>query len=330
VDLISDLGNGHVSMEVKPGVPKPSIREIFEPAKLSLERAPVLRDVFDRFTGVCADQIKLLCAPPCTFMLNSIASGALWDLIEDYEDGICGIYYSPEWDTRILIGFDRRFAFSFTEAVFGGDGTEAPLESDRPFSTIETRSLKELVGIAASALAPLLSMIDKVTLQFERIETKLDFSTIGIPDGPAIMPQIIAQVYDGGGRIFIIVPQSALLPLRRNLERDRTPKPVQQDPVWGQQLMNEISMADVQIDAVLPGPTLTLAQLSAFRVGDVMRLPGSIDSLLLLESAGEPVFCARLGQSAGQFTVQIAHPSDQRRELFQDLALGRNIEGARE
>lgn len=317
-------------MEVKPGVRQPSIRECLEAAKPSIEHAPVLRDVFDRFAGVCVEQIKLLCAPPCTFMLNSITGGDLWGLIEDYEDGICGIFYSPEWDARILIGFDRRFAFSFTDAAFGGDGTEAPLECDRPFSIIETRCLKELVALAANALAPLLSMVDKVTLLFERMETKLDRSTIGIPDGPAIMPQIIAQVHDGGGRIFILVPQAALLPMRRNLERERSSAPVQQDPIWGRQLMAEIGRADVQIDAVLPGPTLTLSQLTAFRVGDVMRLPGSIDSLLLLESAGEPVFCGRLGQSAGQFTVQIVHPSDQRQELIQDLALGRNMEGTGE
>ena len=125
---------------------------MFEPAKLALDRAPVLRGVFDRLAGSCGDALRQICVPPCTFMLNSVTTGNTWDLVEGYEDGICGIYYSVDWDARIIIGLDRRFVFSLAEAMYGGDGTEASYESDRQFSSIECRAMKEMLDLIAKDL----------------------------------------------------------------------------------------------------------------------------------------------------------------------------------
>lgn len=300
----------------------PSMRELFEPAKLELDRAPVLRGVFDRFAAGCGEILRPICMPQCTFMLNAISAGATWDFIEEYENGICAIYDSPEWEARIVIGFDRRFVFSFTDAIFGGDGTEAPYEGDRSFSAVEIGISKEILELATRHLTQLFNDIDRMSLSFERIETKPEFSSIGLPDAPAVIAKVVAQVYDGGGQIFIIIPQSALIPLRRKLERERMPEPTQSDPVWSKQLMTEIGQADVELTAILDGPALALGEILTFKAGDIMRLPATVDGLLSLESEDQPLFQCRLGQSQGQFTVQIAEHFDHFRNFLKDVAAG--------
>jgi flagellar motor switch protein FliM len=296
-----------------------SVRELFEAPKLALDRAPVLRGVFERVANGCVERMRTLCVPPFTFMLNAITVGSTWDMIEEYEDGICSVNYAPEWDARILIGFDRRCAFSIVEAMFGGDGTEPPYEGDRSFSAIEVRTMKCIFAAVAECLSQMLTPIDTISLLQERVEPKLDFSSIGISDVPAVMAQFIAQVFDGGGRMFVIVPQAALIPLRRKLERERSPEPPTQDQVWADKLTNEVGRADVQLDAIIEGPWLALDEIAQMRVNTVLRLQSGPDSLLCFECMGENLYRCRLGQSDGDFTVQIEHRVDQQQDLIVGL-----------
>lgn len=304
-------------------------RPPFEAPRLALDRAPVLQGVFERLAGMCGEGVRGLLPPQCTFMLNGLVSGTTWDLIESYEDGFGSVYYSPEWDTRILIGCDRRFVFSFVEAMFGGDGTEPGFENSRAFSSIESRAIKEIINVAANALQTLLTPIERTSLSFERAEAKLDFSTLGLPDAPAIMAQLVAQVFDGGGRLFVLIPQSALAPFRKRLEQQRPPEQPHHDPQWARQLLAEVGRADVRLDAVLPGPELSLAQVAGLRVGHLMKLKISTDGLLDLVSGEKTLFRCKLGQSRGRFTVRIEAEASENAEMAADpLDLPLSVRGA--
>lgn len=294
-------------------------RPPFETPKLALDRAPVLQGVFERLAGKCGEGVRGLLAPRCTFMLDGLITGTTWDLIETYEDGFGSVYYSPEWDARILIGCDRRLVFSFVEAMFGGDGAEHGFESSRSFSSIEIRAIKEIINVAAGGLQTLLAPIEHTTLGFERAEAKLDFSTLGLPDAPAIMAQLVAQVFDGGGRIFVLIPQSALVPFRKRLEQRRPPDQPHRDPQWARQLLAEVGRADIRLDAVIAGPEMSLAQLAALRVGHLMKLNIATDGLLNLVSGEKTLFHCKLGQSRGKFTVRIEDEAAANVEMAADL-----------
>lgn len=66
--------------ETQAGNLSPNMRQLFEPAKLELDRAPLLRVVFDRFAALYGEIVRPLRLPQCTFMLEfvqEIASGAI-------------------------------------------------------------------------------------------------------------------------------------------------------------------------------------------------------------------------------------------------------------
>lgn len=297
-------------------------RALLEQPKLALDRAPVLQGVFERLASLSAEALRAVCTPPCTLMLNGLSAGNTWDLVEPYEDGFGGIYYAPDWDARLILGCDRRFVFSFVEAMFGGDGTEPPFEGDRPFSAIEIRSIKQIIGLAASALQTLFAPIGRTSFVLERVETRLDFSTLGVADAPAVMATFIAQVLDGGGRMFVLMPQSALAPFRRRLEREPPPETPHHDPVWARQLLSEVGRAEVQLRAVLDGPNLTLLDVTQLQVGRILKLQATTDSLLTAESEGRGLFRCRLGQSKGLFTVRIEQHIDEQQELLSEIISG--------
>ena len=111
---------------------------LLDAAGLSLDRLPMLHVIFDRMATHCADHLRHLAASPMYYSLSSIESGRIGDVLEMYEaNAIAGVFHAPEWDSHVLVGFDRDFVFTMVEVLLGSDGSEPPVDEERGFSNIE-------------------------------------------------------------------------------------------------------------------------------------------------------------------------------------------------
>jgi flagellar motor switch protein FliM len=252
-------------------------------------------------------------------MLNAVTSGSSWDTLEAYEDSIAGVYYVPEWDTRILIGLDRRFIYGLVDAMYGSDGSEVAYEAKRPFSSLETRISKEIFDIAIPTLKGLFSSICTVSFQLDKIHTALEFQTLGQHDVPVVVAQLLFQVMDTGGRMFILIPQAPLLPIRKKLEREHSSEVKREDPEWSRRMRDGIAQTQVTLTAILEAHPMTLHEVSSLQVGQIMKLRATRQSLVVLECESQPLFMCKLGQSKGYFTLIIDSAIDVRKEVMGDV-----------
>jgi flagellar motor switch protein FliM len=301
---------------------RPGTEKLLETPKLALDRLPVLTSILERLIATCAERFRELCTIPASFFVNQLEAGNSWDVLESYEDSIAGIYYVGAWDTQMLVGLDRRFIFSLIDAAFGGDGSTPPFETDRPFSAFESRVAKSVLGIVVPAFEELLQPITPVTFELEKVETKLDFQILGPSEIPVVVVQVLFQVLDNGGRMFMIIPQSALHPIRKRLERTRSFDGSTSDPEWTRKMRDGIVSAEVTLAGVLEGPGLTLDDVSRLEVGHIVRLNADAQSLIAVECEGEKLFWCRLAQSKGYFTLVIDSLIDRHQELIGNLIGG--------
>jgi flagellar motor switch protein FliM len=311
------MSEATTSMNSHPGTEK-----LLETPKLALDRLPVLNSILERLVATCAESFRELCTVPATFFVNQLEAGNSWDVLETYEDSIAGVYFAPEWDAQILIGLDRRFIFSMINAAFGGDGSMPPFETDRPFTSLEIRLAKTVFNIAMPTFQELLQSVTPVTFELEKVETKLDFQLLGQTEIPVIVIQILFQVMDNGGRMFMIIPRSALHPIRKRLERARAFDASHIDPAWARKMQEGIVGTEVTLSAVLNGPELTLDNLSNLYPGQIIRLNADTQSLATLECEGERIFWGRLAQSKGYFTMVVDSAIDRQHEFMTDLIGG--------
>ncbi|MDO9382584.1 MAG: FliM/FliN family flagellar motor switch protein [Hyphomicrobiaceae bacterium] len=293
--------------------------KLLETPKLSVDRLPVLPLIFERFGTACTEGLRELCAEPTTLFINQIESTNSWDVLESYEDSAAAIFYSPEWDCRILIGLDRRCIFSLMEAMYGGDGKELPFEGERPFSTLETRVARTAAEIAARALQNSFLPGIATSFVFERVETRIDFSLLGQRNIPVIVGQILFQVLDQGGRIYILIPQSALHPLREKLTREMAPEAQIKDPRWITGLQNGVGKSSVTVQAALEGREATLAELTQLKVGQVLALDSTTRSLIALECEDQRLFWCKLGQANGSLSLVVEEAIDEKDEFMGDI-----------
>lgn len=284
---------------------KRMLEALTETPKLAIDKLPVLHAIFERVATTCSESLRAICSVPTTFFINQVKGDNAWDILEDYEDSIAALFYVPEWDATILIGIDRKFVFSLVEVAYGADGNETPFDSDRPFSQFESRFGKEILMMAAEALQNCFESVSSVTFKFDRIETSVEFTVMGPNDMPVVAAQVLFQVMDNGGRMYMLIPQSALYPIRKKLEREHQPISLPNDPRWTKRMQRGIAQTDVRLDAVLEKRLMTLSEVTNLQVGQLVQLDTHSYDLITLESGGEVLFRAKLGQANDKFIVII-------------------------
>ncbi|WP_319483301.1 FliM/FliN family flagellar motor switch protein [uncultured Cohaesibacter sp.] len=298
----------------------PITDRLLDAAGNSIERLPMLPIIFDRMARVFADTMRQRAASPVFVSVSYIGNDRIGDILDENEaNALAAVVYTPEWDTRLLIGFDRDFIFSMMEVLFGADGTEPPIDDERPFSNIETRVARSLFMDAIKALEDALKSISNITLKFERIETRMDFAVIGRRNNSAVVGRLLLQAIGRGGEMFVVVPHSALTPLRQNLAQVVSGEGNNRDKAWTQQFQAEIQRTQIRLDAVLEEQTITLDRLADLKVGDIIQLQATPRSKVSLQCNRQPLFSCSMGQSEGSYCLQVEEQIHQKEDILDDI-----------
>jgi flagellar motor switch protein FliM len=306
--------------EASTAVKPRNLDKLLDAAGISVERLPMLRIAIDRAAGLCADSFRPMAATPALFSTTKIATGRIGDILDSYAGNvIAAVYQAPEWDSRILFGLDREFIYTVVETIFGGDGEEPEVEDARPFSTLELRVAQAIFEQAANALKASFASISETSFKFERVETRMDFVSIGRPKTPAVVAKIGIKSLGRGGEMFVVIPQPALNPMRQVLARDASEDVSQRDPRWAKQFENEIRRTEVTLRATLEDQQFTLGDISELKVGQVLKLQATPTSRVKLECNDEALFWCQLGQDDGAYTVRIDDFVDQEQEFLDDI-----------
>lgn len=293
---------------------------LLDSAGLSIDRLPMLHVIFDRMSTTCAEHLRHMAASPMYYSLSGIESGRISEILEMYEaNAVAGIFHAPEWDSHILIGFDRDFVYTMVEVLFGSDGSEPPIEEARGFSNIELRMAQTLFEQVAKALQASFSLVSNTKFKLERLETRMDFAVIGRRNNQAVAAKFLLQALNRGGEMFVIIPQSALNPMRKVLSRVVSGESTGRDPRWLKQMANEVSKTEVTLTAVLEERFLSLGEIADLKVGQVIELQATPRSRVKLEGNQQSLFWCHMGQADGSYVLKVDELIDQEKEFLDDV-----------
>jgi flagellar motor switch protein FliM len=307
------------------GVPATSgrgdIRDmLLDAAGLSLDRLPMLHVIFDRLATTCADGMRSLAASQCYYSLSNIESARVGDVLDMYEGtALAAVFHAPGWDSHVIVGFDRDFIFTMIEVLLGADGSEPPVEDDRNFSSIEVRLAQSLFEMIGKALQSSFSMVSTTQFKLERLESRMDFAVIGRRNNLAVVAKFLLQAINRGGEMFVIIPQSALTPMRQTLSRVITGDSSSRDPAWMKQIRSEVHRTEVTLRAVLEERSYPLGEIADFTVGQVLMLQATPRSRVKLEGSDQPLFWCHLGQAEGTYVLRVDEVVDQEQEFIDDI-----------
>ena len=311
-----------MNMRATPTSGQPAdIRDLLlDAAGLSLDKLPMLHVIFDRMATLCAESLRQLASSQAYYSLSQVESGRIGDVLDSYEGmAIVGVFHSPEWDSHVIVGFDRDFVFSMVEVLFGADGSEPPVEEERSFSNIELRLAIALFEQVAKALQGSFALVSQVSFKFQRQETRMDFAVVGRRNNLAICAKFLLQALNRGGEMFVLIPQGALTPLRQQLASTTAGESSPRDPVWTKHIRGEVQRTEVRLRAVLEEREITLGDAAQLEVGQIMPLQATPRSRVKLESVEQPLFWCSLGQAEGSYVLRIEEAVDLDQEFIDDI-----------
>ncbi|MGX5734412.1 flagellar motor switch protein FliM [Bosea thiooxidans] len=306
-----------------------AIREdkLLDSTGISIDRLPMLRMVFDRLATGCADAARQMSTSPTYFSVGSVQSQRVGEALDAYGDNtIAGIFHAPEWDSRILIGVDRDFVFTMIEMLFGADGSEPPFkhepsfpEDERSYTNIEIQVAQVMCEMAAKNLQSAFAPVCDVTFTLDRMETRMYFATLGSRSNLAVKAQLLVQGLDSSGQMFIVIPQTALNPIRQNLARVQSGMSSARDPRWSKQIKTEVNKTEVRLKAILEERPMTLGDICALKIGQVIELQASPRSPVQLQCNDETVFWCQLGQRDGSYVLRVQDSASHEQEFLDDI-----------
>jgi len=281
---------------------------ILEHSGLAVERMPGLAQALARFVAE---------APRCLMPLigdmrgmatiEKVHGTTLIQAIGDCAGLSAAIYASNEPEARLLLALDERIDDLIVASIFG-EGAAERVERDpgpeTPSRTaIETELVEEFARALGRALEAAFSPFARLSLALDRLVTLNDGFALGRRDMAAAAARFSLPLKGGACECLVLLPQTFLLPLRKELEREQAAEAAPLDRRWSRSMETGLKQTRLPVTAILEERPMRLDDIARLRPGVILPLRGF--NSVRLECAGRGMFVCKLGQGDGRYRLEI-------------------------
>ena len=279
---------------------------------LPIERMPGLAAALDGFIAEAPNRLApLVSRPSVVGAIEPAQPTTLFQAIGDCAGLTAAIYVSAESEARMLIALDERIDDLIVASIFGesitpdSDGDSGEGDTPPARTPIEAALIEEVARGLARAIETGFASTAPVALVFERLTTLTDVYALGRRDMPAAAARFSLPMGGGACEGLVLLPQSFLLPFRKELEREHPAQTRSTDRRWSNSMESGLRQTRLPVKAILEELSMSLGDVASFRAGSVLPLQnGEFDSVRL-ECAGRGMFRCRLGQGDGRYRLEI-------------------------
>lgn len=202
-----------------------------------------------------------------------------------------------------LFIFDSSLVFLIIDSLFGGNGQFQSRVEARDFTPTEQRIVQMLLNLVFSDLQKSWAPVHPIQFEFVRSEMQAQFASIATPNEVVMVTTLTIEFGSEGGEFHICVPYSAIEPIRDLLCNVLQGEQMEVDKRWVRRLSQQVQAADVEIVINMGHAELSIKQILAMQVGDVIGL--DIPQPLLAEVDGVPVMECKCGILHGQYALKV-------------------------
>lgn len=283
------------------------VMALINSAMVNYERLPMLDIVFDRLVRLMSTSLRNLTSDNVEVSLDQVSTVRFGDYMNSIPlPAMLSVFKAEEWENNGLLTTDSALIYSIVDVLLGGrKGTPAVRVEGRPYTTIESKLVEKMVGVALSDLSSAFDPLSPVSFVLDRMETNPRFATITQSNNACVLARLRVDMGDRGGRIEILIPYATLEPVRELLLQMFMGEKFGRDSIWENHLTEELYKTDVQLQAVLGERMVSLHEMLNWKVGTQVMLPTNITDELELRCGHFPMFKGPLGHKQDHLAVQI-------------------------
>ncbi len=302
IDSLLGFDEDEVSDDETSGV-----MALINSAMVNYERLPMLDIVFDRLVRLMSTSLRNLTSDNVEVSLDQVSTVRFGDYMNSIPlPAMLSVFKAEEWDNHGLLVTDSALIYSVVDVLLGGrKGTPAIRVEGRPYTTIETKLVERMVGVALSDLSSAFDPLAPVSFSLDRMETNPRFATITQGGNACVLARLRVDMGDRGGRVEVLIPYATLEPIRELLLQMFMGEKFGRDSIWENHLTQELYKTDVQLQAVLGEKTVPLHDMLNWKVGTRVMFNTTTDDELELRCGHFPMFKGPVGQRQGNIAVRI-------------------------
>ncbi len=286
------------------------IRAIIDSAMVSYERLPMLEIVFDRLVRLLTTSMRNFTSDNVEVSLDTITSVRFGDYLNSIPlPAILAVVKAEQWDNFGIVTVDSSLIYSIIDVLLGGRRGVSPMKVEgRPYTTIETNLVRRMLEIVMADAEQAFAPLSPVNFRIDRLETNPRFAAVARPANAAILIRLRIDMEDRGGTFEFLLPYATIEPIRDVLLQGFMGEKFGRDTTWESHLATEISVAEIEVAAVLYEDRLPIRRIMALEVGDTLMLDVAPEALVELRCGDVTVTEGRIGRAGDHVAVQVARP----------------------
>ncbi len=283
------------------------VMALINSAMVNYERLPMLDIVFDRLVRLMSTSLRNLTSDNVEVSLDQVSTVRFGDYMNSIPlPAMLSVFKAEEWDNNGLLVTDSALIYSVVDVLLGGrKGTPAIRVEGRPYTTIETKLVERMVGVALSDLSSAFDPLSPVSFSLDRMETNPRFATITQSGNACVLARLRVDMGDRGGRIEILIPYATLEPIRELLLQMFMGEKFGRDSIWESHLTQELYKTEVQLQAILGEKAVSLQEMLNWKVGTRIFFNTRINDELEMRCGDFAMFKGPVGHKQGNIAVRI-------------------------
>ena len=271
------------------------------------KRLPLLEACFDRLVRILTTSLRNFTAENVELTLADFTSVRFGDYIEGVPlPALISVFKVVDWNNFGLITVNSPLIYAMIDLLLGGRRVSSALAIEgRSFTGIECLLIERLIKLVLSEMETALEPLDKVKLNFERLESNPSLAAIAYPSDAAVLFKLDVDIDDRGGRLEIVIPYATLEPVQHLLQQMFMGEKFGNDNIWEEHWAEEMLCAETDLEVSLGDQMMTLNELMKLKVGSTMQLRTRPNDLVTLRAGDTPLLLGRVGRLGDRVAIQI-------------------------
>ena len=215
----------------------------------------------------------------------------------------------PELEGNIAVELSPNVAFAFIDRLLGGEGL--PVSTPRPLTAIEVGLMERILQKGCQELSGVWAPIQKLAFELQAIESNPELARVVGPDEMVVLVSLEIRINGVSGMMNLCLPHVVLEPAIQRLGQGNVVMRKSKTAPARVRAALETSLRDsvVPVDVDLGHTVLSVRDLLALEVGDVLRFRSATPEGAQASIEGVPRLAGSPGRSRGHLALRVSRVS---------------------
>jgi flagellar motor switch protein FliM len=216
---------------------------------------------------------------------------------------------APPLDGQLCLELSPLIIYPVIDRLLGGSNHELFIPQ-RPMTLIETRLIQRILNRGMTALTEAWESVKKIEFALAEMESNPQIVQIVPPNEVVVVIGFEIKMTSRAGTMSLCIPFNVIEPIIESLSAQNwfLAGKHKGDHQWERLIAKRLSDAPLDIAGILAETTITIADLRALEVGDILMTEKAATEPVVLTAGGVPKFLANLGQFKGNRALRMQRP----------------------